>query len=236
MSATQFVINNIIEVLGGTGLIVTALATYLGKLLSDKALMREKAALELNLQKTKDDHLMSIKLLEKNLQLELAQKDQFHQISKTTFENIFNTKIDVYSNLLKLKTNYDNFRHENGSLEMYDPTDEILSHFNLFRKKIEENRLYISNDLSEKYDDWYLKAAPYLKEMDSVGITHQMLRDNLDATPDKQQRLDEEMYEEIQSIIYNLINSTTEKMDVLIRQIETDVKKIRSSVSIIKTI
>ena len=75
MSASQFVIEHIISVLGGAGLLITGLATYLGKHWADKALLQEKSKLEGN-----------IKLLEKDLRLELTKRDQYHQISQSTFE------------------------------------------------------------------------------------------------------------------------------------------------------
>jgi hypothetical protein len=65
LSASQFVIDNIISVLGGAGVVVTVLTTYLGKLLADKSLLREKKAIETALQNAQNQHQTSIKLLEK---------------------------------------------------------------------------------------------------------------------------------------------------------------------------
>ena len=124
MSATQFFLDHIISVLGGAGVVVTSLSAYLGKLLADRSLMREKASLTRDLQSQKDKHSLEIKVLEHDLQLELSKKDQFNQISKSTYENLFNRKISVYSDLLKLKTDYDKFVNESGSFECIDPTTD----------------------------------------------------------------------------------------------------------------
>lgn len=229
MSASQFVIDNIISVLGGAGIVVTGLATYLGKLLSDKSLLREKVHLETALQNAQNEHQTSIKLLEKELQLELVRKDQFHQISKSTFENIFNRKIDVYSNLLKIKIDYDKFRYEDGSFDFIDPTYEFLSHFELFRKSIEENRLYISNDLSKKYDEWYLEAAPYFRKLEAVEFNIQA---HAGAVTDND--LYNDIWAEQGPIIHDIVENTIEKMGLVIKQIDHDVENIRNSVNTVE--
>ena len=74
MSASQFVIEHIISVLGGAGIVITGLASYLGKSLADRSLLKEKAALESGLQNARNEHQTSIKMLEKDLQLELIKK------------------------------------------------------------------------------------------------------------------------------------------------------------------
>ncbi len=93
MSATEFVTNNIIEVLGGASVLITSLSVYLGKLLAGISLVREKGIIESKLQAQKDEHSIEMKSIENKLQLEMAKQDQYHQISKTTFEKIFETKI-----------------------------------------------------------------------------------------------------------------------------------------------
>jgi hypothetical protein len=229
LSASQFVIDNIISVLGGAGVVVTVLTTYLGKLLADKSLLREKKAIETALQNAQNQHQTSIKLLEKELQLELVRKDQFHQISKSTFENIFNRKIDVYSNLLNIKADYDKFYYENGSFDFIDPTYEFLSHFKHFRKNIEENRLYISNDLSERYDAWYLEAAPYFRRLEEIEFNIQA---HAGGTPEIE--VDQDIWAEQEPVTQDLVNNTIDTMGLVIKQIEIDVKKIRSSVNTIE--
>jgi hypothetical protein len=230
VSASQFVIEHIFSVLGGAGVVVTGLSAYLGKFLADKSLLREKSALETVIKNTQNEHQTSIKLLEKELKLELVKKDQFHQISKSTFENIFNKKIDVYSSLLIIKTNYDKFRYEDGSFEFIDPTYDFLSHFKLFRKSIEENRLYISNDLSDKYDDWYLEAALYFRQLEETEFNIQAHAGGTDNRV-----VNEEVWEAQEPINQNLVNNTIEKMALIIKQIELDVRKIRESVNTVES-
>ncbi|WP_076011065.1 hypothetical protein [Alteromonas abrolhosensis] len=229
MSSSQFVIEHIYSVLGGAGFIITGLSAYLGKLLADKSLLREKAGLEKIIKNTQNEHQTSIKLLEKELQLELVKKDQFHQISKSTFENIFNKKIDIYSELLIIKAEYEKFKHEDGSFEFIDPTYEFISHFKKFRKSIEENRLYISNELSDKYDDWYLDAATYFRKIEEIEFNIQAHAGGEDSN-----KVNRMVWEEQEPVNQDLVNNTIEKMASIIKQIEIDVRKIRESVNFVE--
>ncbi|MUL04314.1 hypothetical protein GNP89_19305 [Aliivibrio fischeri] len=231
MSATQFVLDHIISVLGGAGVVVTSLSAYLGKLLADRSLMREKASLTRDLQSQKDKHSLEIKLLERELQLELSKKDQFHQISKSTYENLFNRKISVYSDLLKLKTDYDKFVNESGSFEYIDPTTDFLSHFNLFKAKIEDNRLYISNELSTVFDDWYKEAAPYFQRIEEEEVSYyasSSMHEGRDVDPQL-------IWERQEPIIRELVSQTIFKMTDVIKQIDKDVSEIRTSMALKNT-
>lgn len=227
MSATQFVIENILSVLGGAGLVAVGLATFLGKLISDRALQGQKSDIERKFQQAENDHATSIKILEKDIQIEMVRRDQFHQISKSTFENIFNRKIEVYSSLLRLKTDYDKFQYESGTFDIIDPTSDFLSHFNLFRKSIEENRLYISNELSQKYDDWYMEAAQYFRKMEEEEYAVMSSSGEIDH---------EEVWMAQVPIIHDLVSNTGKKMALVLTQIEHDVREIRERVSVFKGI
>ncbi|MFV8458887.1 hypothetical protein ACNO5M_27810, partial [Vibrio owensii] len=231
LSATQFVLDNIITVLGGAGVIVTSLSSYLGKLLADRSLMREKASLEKDLQSQKDNHSLEIKLLERELQLELSKKDQFHQISKSTYENLFNKKIEVYSELIKLKTDYEIFSNESGSFEYIDPTSDFLTHFNSFKKNIEENRLYITNELSDVFDDWYKQASSYFQRIEEVEIS--LYASN--TFPRSEAVEPESIWLEQEPIIRKLISDTMPKMMLVLKQIDKDVSDIRGTMTLKNT-
>lgn len=231
MSATQFVLENIIIVMGGTGAVVTGLSTYLGKRWADSALLKEKSKFETDLKILENKHSMSIKLLEKDLALELIKKDQFHQISKSTYENLFNKKIAVYSNLLKLKTDYDRFQNESGTFEYIDPTNQILSHFSLFKKEVEDNRLYISNELSDNYDNWYEQAAPFFQRIESAEMdlhANSRFSSNSEVHPQDVWDVQEPIFEEF-------VTNTFDKMTTVINQITLDVKEIKNSMSLVNT-
>ena len=95
MNFTQLVIENIIAVLGGGTLLITALSSWLGSLWSKRILMNEKTELELK-----------IKEIEQSLKIEALRHDYQFQLSKSTYEMIFNKKINAYSELLSLKNKF----------------------------------------------------------------------------------------------------------------------------------
>ena len=223
MSASQFVINNIITTLGGTAVIVTGLSTYLGKLFADRSLMREKATLDRELQYLKDTHTKEIKLIEAELQLELTKKDQFHQISKTTYEKIFETKISVYTSLLDLKVRFYSFCHESHVTEADDPTYDFYALFNECRKNIESNKLYVSKELSEKFDVWRDKASPYLKEANLEGYN---IHEASSGRPDSYQDIID-----AQNPIYSkMIMETMNEMNAIFDQVDIDIACIRNKI------
>jgi hypothetical protein len=229
VSASQFVIENIVTVLGGAGVLVTSLSTYLGKRWADSSLLKEKAKFAAEIKVLENNHSMAIKLLEKSLQLELAKKDQFHQISKSTYENLFNTKIAVYSQLLKLKTDYDRFQNESGSFEHIDPTEQILSHFKLFKEKIEDNRLYISNELSDKYNVWNVDAGPFFQRLEAAEMEVYAYG----GFESDKNSLAAAIWDVQEPIIKELVAETFVKMTAVIQQIEKDVKNIKNNMSLI---
>jgi hypothetical protein len=226
LSATEFVTNNIIEVLGGASLLITSLSAYLGKLLAGKSLEREKGFIAKNLQLQKEAHSLEMKNIENKLQLEMVKQDQFHQISKTTFEKIFETKIDIYTNLLTLKIYFNKFYKESHDLEVGedDPTDHFYSLFMKCREMLESNKLYISSELSNKYDQWHTKALPYLKQANVEGYhAHGMAyteRENW-----------ENVWEAQAPIFSKMIGESFTEMLGIFEQIDRDIALIRENIN-----
>jgi len=222
-------LSNFIQQFGGTGLVI-ALSAWLGKLWADRSLIETKAQLEEKLQKSKHQHETAIKSLEKDFQIEMIKKDQFHQISKSTFQDIFDNKIKIYTNLLKLKVEFDKLRYEDGTTEIFNPSYNFASHFNLFRENIENNRIYISNELSDKYDAWYHDATPYFRKMNEIEfeIEAQSGDSQIDSVMN-------EIFFQQSPIVNELVNNTIEKMTDIIDQIEKDVQLIRRNLSSIES-
>lgn len=224
MSASQFVFENIIAVLGGVGVVVTGLSTFLGKLVSEKSILREKIKLQAELQSQKEKHEHDLKLLEKDLQVNLAKSERFSQISKTTFENIFSKRIDVYSKLTTLRTEYYAFINEGHEIEVDDDAiGGFQSLFSKCRNLIEDNRLYISSELSKAYDAWLSVASPFYKEVNISGYEIHL------SSYDDGQRYNEFMAAE--AVIFSrMIRATIEEMTKVFDQIENDVELMRDAI------
>ena len=225
MSASQFVLEHIISVIGGAGVVVTSLSAYLGKLLADRSLMREKAVIGKELQSQKDKHSLEIKLIEKELQLEITKKDQFHQISKNTFEKIFESRIQIYTDLLHLKIEFFKFIDESHVLEVgeEDPTNEFYSLFMRCRESLESNKLYISDGLSKKYDLWYIKASPFLKKANVQGYhAHGMAYTESENS--------QNIWDAEAPVLADMIHETMDEMKNIFHQMDVDISSIRENI------
>jgi hypothetical protein len=220
LDIAQFVIEHIISVLGGAGLLITALSAYLGKVWSNRALVREKNKLEASLLELKNRHALELKNIEQLLKLEILKRDQFHQISKQTFESVFEKKIEIYNALLNFKVEFYKFNNENHDFE--EPTAEYHTLFKKCRKIIESNQLYISEDLSAAYNNWYTKALPYLKRANIDGF---------DAYENRDGDNEGNCVWVAQSPIFSEMNeNTANEMNKILAQIERDISVFRTNI------
>lgn len=226
MSVTQVVLEHIIATIGSASLIVTGLSAYIGKRISDRSNIFQKAAFDKDIQSIKHEHASSMLLIEKEIQVELAKKDRFHQISKGTFEKIFESKIEIYTNLIKLKIDFFKFLDEDYALEVgiEDPTDEFYSLFMRCRESLESNKLYISDELSNKYDQWHKKAAPFLKQANIEGF-------HAHGLAHTENKNNQNVWEAEAPILSEMIHATMEEMKSIFSQVDKDIILIRSNIN-----
>jgi hypothetical protein len=219
VSVSQIIIDNILLTFGGAGVTATALSVYLGKLLADRSLLREKSALEAEILSLGNSHDSKMKLLEKDLQLEILRKDHFHQISKTTYQSIFESKIKIYSSLLNFKVEFNKLYDESHITATQDPTDDFRSLFMRCREMLEFNKLYISKELADKFDRWRKKASPLLKLADIEGY-----HANGMAYTEKDNQYN--IWEAQLPIFSQMIHETMPEMEEILEQIDIFYKKI----------
>jgi hypothetical protein len=199
VSVTQVVLEHIIATIGSASLIVTGLSAYIGKRISDRSNIFQKAAFDKDIQSIKHEHASSMLLIEKEIQVELAKKDRFHQISKGTFENALE-----------------------GGIE--DPTDEFYSLFMRCRESLESNKLYISDELSNKYDQWHKKAAPFLKQANIEGF-------HAHGLAHTENKNNQNVWEAEAPILSEMIHATMEEMKSIFSQVDKDIILIRSNIN-----
>lgn len=214
MELTQFILNHLLSVLGGLSVIITGLSAFLGKTLSERIILKEKANIS-----------RELKILEREIQLDIKSKELFSQISSETYKKIFEKKIEIYSSLLTSKNNYIQFDKESHIPEVDDPTNDYYRLYVDFRKIIENNKLYISNNLSNAYENWYIQASPYLKEAKIKGYqTYGNTHCNNDIDRDFEVELAQNQK------ISEMIIKTKDDMEIFIKQIDTDVAEIRLTI------
>jgi hypothetical protein len=231
MDVSTFVLDNIIKVISGVIFVITALLTFIGKIVFTKIIEREKATLQEKLETLKTGHAKDLEILKSNFQVEFIKRDQFHQISKSTFEKLFDQKIKTYTRLLSIQKNYDKLTKESCSGEFIDSTKEISQYYESLKKELEENSLYISNELSDKFDNWYFIASSFFQDIDKVQYEGQ--QDGNTKTSETES-IQQAMYDKREYIMSNLISATDVQMSALLQQISDDIKEIRKSINTIQ--
>lgn len=114
-----------------------------------------------------------LKVLGTELDKEISDRQNLNAISRPTFERIFSKKVEVYTELSKIKNEFIRYKNESHEPAVSDNFESVTNRFEGYfercRNVIEINKLYISSELSEKYDVWYQLAYPYYQESEIDG-------------------------------------------------------------------
>ena len=102
------------------------------------------------------------------LQKEISDRQNLNAISRPTFEKIFSKKVEVYTELSKIRNEFARYQNESPGLEhddlFADVAERFLGFFARCRELFEASKLYISSELSQCYDEWYRISHPYYKK------------------------------------------------------------------------
>ncbi len=182
MELTEF-INQILLPFGGVSAVLIALAAFLGnvntKRIINGDLARYKLELEefkarsnVELQAFKDNHAKDLELLklehgrrmdevQSHFKTEFLKYEAYTSISKEKYQQLFEKRISVYSELLSLKREIDDSIVENA--EMLEIHDDDPSHFTGAVAKInqasQENLMLISNELAILSNELHSKSS-----------------------------------------------------------------------------
>lgn len=199
----------VIVTLGGSSAIVFGLSSWIGKIWATKLM-----------EKDKSKYTKEIETLKNELQTKMTKMEHFHKISEQTYQSLFNAKIATYNDLLYEKTEYYKIINEDEAFEMMDyPPEVYYDFFVKIRKIIDENRLYISNELSDKYDVLYYKIAPYIRKL---GLDEYHAEANNVPPHDFQE-----------STYHDMVSNTSKESSEVLDQIDIDVKQIKSKIEFI---
>ncbi|UQG60891.1 hypothetical protein MIH18_02755 [Marinobacter sp. M3C] len=164
-----------------------------------------------------------------DLQSDISDRQNLNAISQPTFEKIFSKKVDVYTELSKMRNEFTRYKNESYELEHGDLFEDVTERFAGFfarcREVIEANKLYISSELAERYDTWYGVAHPFYKQSVMDGYNaHQ------NSFDDEHGRM----------IVYYaelggksaMVEKTMPQMEAIFAQIDTDISRIRDYVEL----
>lgn len=155
---------------------------------------------------------------------DLARLQHLNSISQPTLERVFSKKIEVYTELSKIKNEFYRYTNESHELEHGDLFEDVTERFSGFfkhcREIIEANKLYISSELAERYDAWYSVAHPYYKKSVLDGYeAHQSSFDDNDGRM--------QVYYSELGAISEMIDETMPQMRAIFDQVDKDISKIR---------
>lgn len=164
-----------------------------------------------------------IKNLEQDFQEALAEKNSFHAISKASLEIAFQKKINVYEELLRKANERARFIDQSPLHDEPDSAEESKLKFaESIIQKIEDNVLYVTSNLAEKYDAWYQAAKPYIKS--SNDSEYESWQHSFGTDDDKLNAYYAGLPEKLK-----MINKTERELEEIICCIYKDVRDIRSS-------
>jgi len=182
MEITDFV-NQILLPFGGTSAVLIALAAFLGHINTKRIINGDLAQHKLSLEAFKKESRLELLSVKSNNSKEIEllklqhQKDMesihnsfrtqflkyeaYNSISKEKYQELFEKRIGVYGDFLRLKKEIDESIVENA--EFFEVHDDDPSHFTNTVKKINDasqaNPMLISNELAQLSNELYKKSS-----------------------------------------------------------------------------
>jgi hypothetical protein len=160
---------------------------------------------------------------------EINDRKNLNAISRPTLEKIFAKKVEVYTELSKISNEFTRYKNESHQLEHGDLFEDVAEQFSGFfarsREVIESNKLYISGELSLRYDEWYSSAHPYYKK--SVLDGYEAHQNSFDDDDGRMRVYCSEL-----GAISEMVGKTMPQMEAIFVQIDSDISKIRDYVEL----
>ncbi len=235
---------------GGTSVVVGALSSYLGKIISTNIINGELAKQKLNLENLKSENTMkleevkqeyshkvenlkiesarNIENVKNELQKEIMKHEVYTSISKDKYQELFQKRIELYEGLISLKNEIDDSILDNA--ENFEFQDDDPKPFTKMVVKINkasrENPMLMSNELAKLSSELYTKSSRVLSNAKvSVAYAEQSVHgqdgNNYEVIVDAEENELRKMHRECGEV-YN----------EWFEQLEKDVSRIRSTLDI----
>ena len=245
MGFSEF-LNQILLPFGGLSAVLIALAAFLGNVNTKRIINGDLAKHKLNLeafkaqsnielQSLKDQHAKALELVrldharqmdqvQNQFKTEFLKYEAYASISKEKYQELFERRISVYSQLLTLKREIDDSTVENA--EMLEIHDDDPSHFTDAVAKIskasQENLMLISNELAILSNELHKKSSQVFRNAKVTAFfadmhSHETDSSNYEAIMDAENSELRRMFVECGDIYESWL-----------KQLEEDVSKIRS--------
>lgn len=216
------IVATVLGSLGGAAIIVAALVKWLGQVWADRIAKQTVAKFEQELETTKARNALALEEFKRRSEADLKDREQFGGISSKVYQNFFENRISTYLRLLEIKNDYISQMHEDAVTEETERLgDAYYNCYIKLRKVMVEKQLYVSNELEKAFHDLRLEAARYIKEADlaeayALGVGAHPLDADEQRSP----------------VHDKLATETQALMSAVIRQIDTDVSKLRARIEL----
>lgn len=149
-----------------------------------------------------------------------ARVRQYNDISKETYQRLFDKKISVYQQLNNILHEYKSKVYESSEYS-WSPSGQENNHEKAFldlsyeiKKLVAKNQLVISDEISIKYKEIYKEQSKYF-------IEHKIMSEDPDSVNPN----------DYHDMVRNLKKESEKKVLELINVVEKDISKIRQYLS-----
>lgn len=244
MKFTEF-INQILLPFGGVSAVLIALAAFFGhistKLIVNGDLAKHKLKLEefkaqniLELQALKENHAKDLEIIKLDYALKMTEfqnvfkteflkYEAYTSISKEKYQELFQQRISVYSELLSLKSQIDESIVENAVFLQID--DDSPNHFTDAVAKVNKasrvNLMLISNELATLSNELYIKSSRVFgnAKVKAFYTEQQYDKDNINH---------QAIYDAVDSELEKMFSECGDLYERWFKQLEVDVSRIRA--------
>jgi len=133
--------------------------TYFRKKAENLATKEDIADITQKVEEVKTEYLIKIEHVKAELKESEKQTEHFHQISQSTYQKLFEKKIEVYQMLINENIKYEN-ENSKANIEFHTEYGAIdgdfypyYSYFIRVQNIVKKYRLYISNKLSDYFNE-----------------------------------------------------------------------------------
>jgi hypothetical protein len=244
MELNEFV-NLILLPFGGVSVVLIGLAAFLGNVNTKRIINGDLAKhklkfeafqseSEIRLQSLKDqnakdlelvklEHAKSMDKIQNEFRTEFLKYEAYTSISKEKYQELFEKRIGVYDNFLRLKKEIDDSLIDNA--EFLDIHDDDPSHFTNTVKKINEasqaSPMLISNELAHLSNELFKKSSQVFSNAKVAAFYAEMSEFN-DERPHHEFVMEAENDE-----LRKMLSECSDLYEQWFKQLDDDVSKIR---------
>lgn len=163
-----------------------------------------------------------IEKLKSDLEKQKQQLDHMHQVSQPVYQKLFKQKIEIYQELTNIKLKHNKIlinRNIETEDDYYENIDLYIDELNDIEKIIDNNKLFISNELLEVYEKLKEKKETFNSKFKDLALAHYNNPIDDISYEEKNQKIKQIIYEETKkefSNFHNILTNDIQKIKIKI--------------------